>query len=528
VPARVTFRAVRWGAYIWGYVFGALVFSSAATYQTTYSTLVARKTLATTLGTNPGLRTLFGPARAIDTTAGFTAWRCLGFVMILGGIWGVLAATRALRGEEDVGRWDLVLTGPTSRRGATASGLVGLARALIALWAITAVCCLAAASRAHVSVASALFFAVVLVSTAAVFLAVGAVTSQLASSRRQAAMLGGGAFGLAYLLRMVADSSAGAGWLRWFTPLGWIFESRPLTEDRVVMLVPVIVLVGVLVAVAVALAGRRDAGAGVLPERSRRAAAPRRIYSPLSLAGHLTIPGAIGWTLAAGVGAFVFGLVAKAAADATRNTPGVTERLARIGVPGMSVSGYVGATFVFLGLVVALVAAAQVASAREQEVSGTLDHFLSQPVSRTRWLSGRLAVALGELLLVGVVIGAAGWLGTATQVGGPPFVDTVVAGLNLVPVAVAVLGIGILFFGVAPRIAAPAAYAAVAWSFLAELVASVANAPSWLLDLSLTHHVAPAPAVDPHWGAALALVAVGAVAGVLGLIAFRRRDIVPA
>jgi ABC-2 type transport system permease protein len=294
------------------------------------------------------------------------------------------------------------------------------------------------------------------------------------------------------------------------------------------LIVPIIAVVLVLAGAAVVLAGRRDAGAGILPERSHHDAPPRRIRSALGLAAHLARPSALGWTLAATVSAFVFGMVAKAAADATRNTPGVTERMARFGAPEMSVNAYLGVTFVFLALVVALAAAGHVATAREEEVSGTLDHLLARPMSRVRWLSGRLAVAVTELVLIGVAIGAAGWLGTATQTGGPTFVDAIVAGANLVPVAVATLGLGVLCFGVAPRLAAKAGYAVVAWSFLVDIVASLFNSPSWLRDMSLTHHVAPAPAVDPRWDAAGALVLVGVAAAAVGLLLFRRRDVISA
>ena len=46
--------------------------------------------------------------------------------MILGAVWGLLTSTRLLRGEEDSGRWDLLLCGQTTRRGATAQAIAGL------------------------------------------------------------------------------------------------------------------------------------------------------------------------------------------------------------------------------------------------------------------------------------------------------------------------------------------------------------------------------------------------------------------
>ena len=46
------------------------------------------------------------------------------------------------------------------------------------------------------------------------FLAIGALTSQLATTRRQANGLAAAVLATAYAIRMVADSTAGLAWLR--------------------------------------------------------------------------------------------------------------------------------------------------------------------------------------------------------------------------------------------------------------------------------------------------------------------------
>ena len=67
-------------------------------------------------------------------------------------------------------------------------------------------------------------------------------------------------------------------------------------------------------------------------------------------------------------------------------------------------------------------------------------------------------------------------------------------GLNAAPPAVLVLGLAVLGYGIAPRWTAGIGYGVVAWSFLVELIGAMVAAPSWVLELSLLHHVAPAPA----------------------------------
>ncbi len=112
-------RAARSGL-IWGAVFGATAASSITQFTAAYDTPQSRHEIAVTIGGNGALRALFGSGRDLETVAGWTAWRSLGIVTIVGSIWALLAATRWLRGEEDSGRWELLVAGRTTRRGAAA------------------------------------------------------------------------------------------------------------------------------------------------------------------------------------------------------------------------------------------------------------------------------------------------------------------------------------------------------------------------------------------------------------------------
>ena len=97
-------RARRPGrAPIWGAVFAIYVVASVEGFISTYPTTAARAQLAESLGSNAGLQALFGIPGRIDTVAGFTAWRTLAVLVIVGAIWGILTSTRLLRGEEDAG-----------------------------------------------------------------------------------------------------------------------------------------------------------------------------------------------------------------------------------------------------------------------------------------------------------------------------------------------------------------------------------------------------------------------------------------
>ena len=96
------------------------------------------------------------------------------------------------------------------------------------------------------------------------------------------------------------------------------------------------------------------------------------------------------------------------------------------------------------------------------------------------------------------------------------------------PVAVFVLGLGTLALGIVSRYAGAVAYDIVARSFLLALIGSAINANGWPLDLSVFHHLAPAPASDPNWTSAAVLAMVGIAAAAVGALAFGQRDLAAA
>jgi ABC-2 type transport system permease protein len=110
VAAQCGRRAVRSGA-LWGFIFAGFVAAQILAYTSAYPTPAARDQLVTAFGGNLGLSALLGKAHAINTVAGYASWRVLGILTILGSVWGLLTSTRLLRGEEDAGRYEMLLAG---------------------------------------------------------------------------------------------------------------------------------------------------------------------------------------------------------------------------------------------------------------------------------------------------------------------------------------------------------------------------------------------------------------------------------
>jgi ABC-2 type transport system permease protein len=217
------------------------------------------------------------------------------------------------------------------------------------------------------SVPQSLYFSVTLVAGAATFLAVGTLASQLAGSRRQAAAAAAAVFGIAYALRMVADSDAALRWLVWLSPLGWIEESRPLTHPDPAALLPVLALAAVLVAVAVHLAGTRDLGSATLAGRGMAEPHLALLNGPVGLNLRLSRAAATGWLLTVAVFALLFGSLADSNAKDAAGSAGIGRALARLGAHGSPADAYLGLTFLVLALVAGMMAAGQVTAIRSTE-----------------------------------------------------------------------------------------------------------------------------------------------------------------
>ena len=520
---RVARQSVR-GALLWGAVFGLFWGVLVNDFTSNYPTRADLDRLVEQTGSNVGMQALFGPVHHLDTVAGYAAWHGVGFLGIIAGIWGLLAGTRLLRGEEDKGRWEFLLAGPTTRRRAAAGALAGLGAGLLTLWAVTAVGAYAFGQAADPpwSLGGSLYLALAVVTPAALFLAVGALCGQLAGSRRQAAWLASVVFGVAFAIRLIAYTDNSVRWVRWASPLAWVDELRPLTDNRPLPLLPSLALIVALVYATIVLAGHRDLGAATLPVRDSAPARTGLLASPLGLATRLARPGALGWIAGLGIAGLIIGYLAKTSAEVFKNASGgVIQALG-----GASGGGfYLGIVFLLVALIVALAACGQVGALRDEEADGYLDNLLVRPVARLPWLAGRLAVAAVVIIAAGAAAGLATWLGATIGGANLGFWTLLAAGLNVVPAGLFVLGVGTLAYGLVPRYATIVTYGLVAWSFLAELVGAGLPASGSLRQLSVLHHIARAPAEDPRWGMSLILVGIAVVAAAVGIAAFTRRDL---
>jgi ABC-2 type transport system permease protein len=503
------------------FLFALYAYVQPVGFRHAYPTLAARLGFAHTFAGNDALRLFYGYPYEVTSIAGYSAWRVGGTLAIAAAVFGVLAAVRALRGEEDSGRSELVLAGTVSRPAAYAAVLAAIGADLALLWLALVI----GFVGGGLALPGSLYLALSIVSVAAVFTGVGVLASQLAPTRRLALELGMGVVAGGLLLRVIADTSAGASWVRWFTPLGWAEQLRPFTGERPAFLLLPAVTTAVLLAVSRRIAIGRDIGTGLLAERGSSPPSSRLLGSAFQHTLRSQRSSLVAWGASIGIFALVFGIVS-ASISSRGISGGVRRELAKLGSAAIATpAGYLAFVFLFFALALGLFACAQVNAARHEEAEQRLEPLLALPLSRRRWLAARIATAAIAATALALLAGLAAWVGAVAQGVGVSLPTMLEAGANCLPITFLFLALALLAFALVPRISVGLGYGAVTLGFLWELVASLLGVPHWLLEATPFAHIALIPVQSFRATDTAVMLGIALAAAAAGVLAFGRRDL---
>ncbi len=518
-----TIKERRKVAAVLGWMTGIVTISALYGYRSAYPTLTDRLRLSASFSHDAGIAAVFGPARSLETVSGFTAFRTLAILPLIIGIWAGLTATKALRGNEDSGQWEILVSSPTTKRHATLATIRGIYLTLNITLVVSAILLTATSLISkNYSVPAGLFYALTLVSSGYLFAGVGSLASQLVNNRRSASTITGLVIGLSFLIRAIADSSPSIAWMHWLSPLGWINQAAPLTHSRWLGLLPVLVTTIVLTASAIALSGKRDMGASLIPERiSNRGG--RAITSIPKLWLKLQGLNILSWAAGFFFLSFAFGLVAHGATQAFSSSSAIQTTVGALGISKIS-ELFFGIIFLMLASGLMFAANSQAAALREQESEGFIDHLLVSPKSRNQVFLTRVATSAVGIVVIAAAAGIGAFSGSSLRSGTLSLKDALLAGFNMVPSALVLFGVTLVVFGFFPRATSITGQSLLAWSFLMELIGSSLKLSHWILDTSFLHHMAFAPAATPRTGENLQLLAIAFILAAIGLYGFKRRD----
>ncbi|WP_181159206.1 ABC transporter permease [Mycobacterium shigaense] len=481
-----------------------------------YPTQAARAGFAASIMASPAQRALYGQVYN-DSLGAVGMWKA-GMFHVLIAVAVILTVIRHTRADEEAGRTELMDSTAVGRYASLSAALILSCGAAVATGAIGA----AGLLNTSVPARGSLAFGAALAGSGVVFTAVAAVAAQLSPSSRSSRGAAFAALATAFTVRAIGD--AGSGGLTWLSPLGWSLKVRPYAGDHWWVLLLHVITAAVLTATAYGLLARRDVGAGLVAERAgpgRAAAALRGVFG---LTWRLDRATLLLWT----VGLTLFGLLMGSVAHGVSDELGdgaARDIVARMGGTGAVEEAFITVAFTMMGMVAAALATSLTLRLHQEESARRAETALAGAVSRTRWLASHVVSALLGSAVAVLLAGVAGGFVYGMAAGDVPGKLGFVAASAAIQLPAVWLSSAITvgLFGLTSR------FTPVTWGVLVGfvsvyLIGSLADFPQWLLDLepfgNLPRAGSDFTAVPLLW-----LLAIDAALIVIGVVAFRRRDL---
>ncbi|WP_433113450.1 ABC transporter permease [Micromonospora sp. CA-246542] len=493
----------------------------AATYAQVMADPAAAGSLRALAG-NPAIRTLFGAPVGLDTAGGFTVWRVGTVIAVLLGAWSVLATTRITRGEEDAGRWDLLLSG---RLPAPAVLLRHLGP-VMAVNAATATAITAALLLSGTEPAGALLHGAGTGLLGMFFTAVAGLAAQIFSARPAATGAAVAVLACGLLIRMIGDGVTALGWLHWLSPFGLLSLSGPYVHNRVLPLLLLAAATALIIALALTAVRRRDVRDGLIPAAPGRRPRTLLLASTETFAARRVLRPLTGWLIGVGAYYLLIGMTAVSITDFLRDNPALADEATQAGFEGLgSITGFTATLFAILSMPVGGFVAVRMTAFVTAETDRRLTLLTSQPITRTRLIGTELAVTAVAAAVLATCAGLATWLGV-TAIDGELAAGAALRGAwNILPLVLLSLGAAAFAVGWIPRWTMLLGGLPTTGGFLLLVIAESVAAPDWVRDISPFAHLAPVPLTKASMTAVTVMLAIATLLAVLGVAGYRRRDL---
>lgn len=504
----------------WIVLITGLSASSVLAYDRVFPDAQSRAELAATLGSNPALALVFGPARDLMTADGFNAWRAGALGGFFTALMAIFIVVRNSRADEDSGRAELLASGVMGRqaRPAVALAMAWIASTALGLvtWGVTV--------AAGGGVTNSLALAATFTASGLMFAGVAGIAAQLGSDARTANSIAVAVLGSAFIGRGYVDASGAPEWAAWLTPLGWLGKVQPGTGNNGWPLLLALALAAVLAGGVFAIHARRDFGLGVVAPR-RGPARGGWVASIGGLAVRTNRGQIVSWTLAFVVLGAVFGFLATSLSDVLSGNPSMG------GLIASGATTHEGMLFEFLVTLLRLVAIIAavfgvqlVMRVYAEEIDYRVEPLLAASVSRFAHLASVAVIAFiapaAALLIAGTIIGiVAAGVEPAIAAG-----DVITQTMATVPAVWVLVAVSLAAVGAQPRIRVVGWFGVVA-TFALTILGPLFQLSDGVLGISPLWHVPNVTAATLDWSGLgwVGLITVGLVAVAFG--GYRRRDI---
>ncbi|MGZ3626234.1 MAG: ABC transporter permease subunit [Ktedonobacteraceae bacterium] len=527
----------------WGLGIGLLIYVVLSSFPSLVETPAARASLVS-LG--PSFAWIAEPLK-IDTPGGYATFK-YGFTVLVMALWPLLASSRMLRGEEERGSMDVLLSMPRGRGRVALEKLAAIWTALLGMGLLIGLSTYAGGMRvnADFSLGDSLLSGLNLALACGVFGSLALLISQFTQERGTASGLTGGLLLIFIMVDMVHRVIPNTDWISHFSPIYYYNLNKPLVPGFGINVGALGVLLALSIILSVAsiwLFVRRDIGGTVklpawlhLPERASRAeqVLPANAWSLRSVytrgLGMMVVPG-IWWTLAiAGSAAWMVFIVKQTEsqlATIAQSSPLLKDILTKVGGGDITTNATIlSALFTFMPLLLMAFAVTQVNRWAADEEDGRLEMVLSTPQPRLNVLLARFAALTTVLVIIGVLTLIATELAALAAGLKLDSGNVAVAALSMIPMGLLIAAIGFLFSGWL-RTAIDTgllSFLLVIW-FSITFIGPELNWPDGVQKLSAFYYYGTPLLHGLSLGNMLLVLAVAVVALALASVRFMRKDI---
>jgi ABC-2 type transport system permease protein len=500
-----------------------------ATYAAAYPDQHSRDLLMASLQSAPALGFMAGEIQDAATPASYSIYKSIAMTTLIIGVWGLLATTRLLRGQEEDGRTEAIVAGRTTKAAASVQILIGfgysIVIAFVIAWALIAA--LGASPNVGLDVGPAGLLTVGTFLPGIFFGSLGVLTSQLALTRGRAMAYSLVPLLVFFVIRGAANSISDWNDLKRFTPFGWTDLLNPVLDPQTGWIYPTLIFALVVIPLGLYLAKVRDLGQSILPQSTTARSRFYLLGSGLQLSVRQNIGTFIAWGVGTLAYAGLLAAIAKVGADLLSSSPGAAKIISRLGGTHADlVIAFLGFGGLFTALILLVMTAVCVGNIRREESKGYLDNFLIQPVRRSQWMLGRLGVVAAMTTTISLLSGYLIWQIAAYQGVTLDLWTMMQNAIALTGTLFLLLGIGAAVYGILPRLASIAIFAVIIWAFVVDVLKAFLKLDDWIDKTSVLHYVSFAPTKAPDWTQFSWLVVIGALLIAFGVWRFTQRDVV--
>lgn len=525
---RFGFKQSLKGALIIGILAGSMIGGQGYAYTATYPDDASRAQFKSSLEKAPALGIIYGEIDNLPSPAGYMVYRTVMFLTVVTSIWGLMTVIRLLRGQEEDGRWETIASGSITSKSASSQIFIGFSMALLLAFVITTASTTAYGMIPAINAPplTGFFIGLVMFVPAFLFAGIGFFVSQLAVTKRRALFYGLIPLLIFFAIRVIGNTSADLRWLKVFTPFGWSELANPVVDPHMLWLLPSVLLFPVFFFVGRYFIGKRDMGAGIIPESTTVKSRFILLGSPMQFAIRQTIILFISWGLGALCLSALMAIISGIAADAIADSPSLKGAVSQIGGGSQDLGvAFIGAGLVLNAIILLLMATAGMSQVRAGEAKNQLDNLLVQPLRRSIWLAGRFVIIVTTALIISLLCALVIWAMAHAQNIPLDLGNLLLVSIALLGTVILTLGLGTLLYGLLPRLAATGMYIVIAWSFLIDMIGAVVKLDDIFVKSSLLHYISISPTEAPDWKTFAWLVGLGLVMAIAGIFAFARRDI---